>query len=209
MPDAADDLAARLAVPPVPVRLVFFTQSFGCDACLAARSVVNEIASLSDQVTVEEYNFILEKEEVALFDIELVPALAVVGERDQGIRFYGVPSGHERASIVDAIILAATGEAGISADSQAVAESVDRPVDIKVFVTPNCAFCPQIVRIAYGLAACSDQITTSVIQATEYPDLVQRYQVTGAPKTIVDNQVEILGVQPEDDFVRQVLRIGG
>ena len=51
-------LAERLAVLPEPVRLVFFTQTFGCDFCLRARQVIDEIASLSKQIAVEEYNWL-------------------------------------------------------------------------------------------------------------------------------------------------------
>ena len=207
MPTGADDLAARLAALFAPVRLVFFTQTFGCDTCLPARQAVDQIASLSDQITVEEHNFVLDTDEVTTHRIERVPAVAVVGDRDLGLRFYGVPGGYEMASIVDAVLLAATGDVGLSPESLAAIAVVDRPIDLKVFVTPTCAFCPQAVSMAYRLAAASDQITASAIEATAYPDLVRQYQVTGVPKTVVDGQIEILGAQPEEIFVREVLRV--
>ena len=207
MPIGADDLAARLAALPAPVRLVFFTQTFGCDTCRPARQAVDQIASLSDQITVEEHNFVLDTDEVTTHRIERVPAVAVVGDRDLGLRFYGVPGGYEMASIVDAVLLAATGDVGLSPESLAAIAVVDRPIDLKVFVTPTCAFCPQAVSMAYRLAAASDQITASAIEATAYPDLVRQYQVTGVPKTVVDGQIEILGAQPEEIFVREVLRV--
>ena len=207
MPTGADDLAARLAALSAPVRLVFFTQTFGCDTCLPARQAVDQIASLSDQITVEEHNFVLDTDEVTTHRIERVPAVAVVGDRDLGLRFYGVPGGYEMASIVDAVLLAATGDVGLSPESLAAIAVVDRPIDLKVFVTPTCAFCPQAVSMAYRLAAASDQITASAIEATAYPDLVRQYQVTGVPKTVVDDQIEILGAQPEEIFVREVLRV--
>ena len=207
MPTGADDLAARLAALLAPVRLVFFTQTFGCDTCLPARQAVDQIASLSDQITVEEHNFVLDTDEVTTHRIERVPAVAVVGDRDLGLRFYGVPGGYEMASIVDAVLLAATGDVGLSPESLAAIAVVDRPIDLKVFVTPTCAFCPKAVSMAYRLAAASDQITASAIEATAYPDLVRQYQVTGVPKTVVNDQIEILGAQPEEIFVREVLRV--
>ena len=131
------DLEARLASLPHPVRLVFFTQTFGCDTCLSARQVVAQIAGLSDQITVDEYNLVLDKETVAEYDVDRTPAVAVVGETDLGIRYYGVPSGYEVASLIDAVLLVGGRELGLSDKSLAAIAALERPVDIKVFVTPT------------------------------------------------------------------------
>ena len=136
-PDSGDDLERRLSELEHPVRLVFFTQTFGCETCLLARQVVDQIAALSEGIAVEEHNLLLDKEKVAEYAIERAPAIAVVGETDLGIRYYGVPAGHELASIVDAVLLAGTGELGLSDKSLAAIAGLDRPVDIKVFVTPT------------------------------------------------------------------------
>jgi thioredoxin family protein len=55
------------------------------------------------------------------------------------------------------------------------------------------------------MAFASSNITAYAVEATEFPDLVRRYQVTGVPKTIVNDQVEILGALLEDEFVEQAL----
>jgi predicted DsbA family dithiol-disulfide isomerase len=47
------------------------------------------------------------------------------------------------------------------------------------------------------------------VEATEYPDLARRYQVTGVPKSVVNDRVEILGALPQDAFVEQVLAGAG
>ena len=131
------ELEARLASLPHPVRLVFFTQTFGCDTCLSARQVVDQIASLSDQITVDEHNLVLDKETVAEYDVDRAPAIAVVGDTDFGIRYYGVPSGYEVTSLVDAVLLVGSRELGLSDQTLAAIAALDRPVDIKVFVTPT------------------------------------------------------------------------
>jgi len=50
------------------------------------------------------------------------------------------------------------------------------------------------------------QITAACVEATEFPDLVRRYRVTGVPKTVVNDRIEILGVVPEAQFVGQILQ---
>lgn len=49
------------------------------------------------------------------------------------------------------------------------------------------------------------KISASVVDATEFPDLVRRYRINGVPKTVVNDRVEILGAQPEEIFVGQAL----
>ena len=59
------------------------------------------------------------------------------------------------------------------------------------------------------MALFSPQITASAVAAVEYPDLVRQYRVTGVPKTVVNDRVEILGAVPETAFVSQVLAACG
>jgi len=55
------------------------------------------------------------------------------------------------------------------------------------------------------MAFASKSITAFAVEATEFPDLARRYRVTGVPKTVVDEEVEILGALPEHAFVEQAL----
>ena len=131
------DLEAVLADLAAPVRLLFFTRTFGCDTCAPARQIVDRIASLSERVTVEEFNLVLDKDPVRTYGIQRAPAIAVVGETDTGIRFYGAPDGHELLSLIDAIVLVASRDSGLSGESRARLAEVEEPIDIQVFVTPT------------------------------------------------------------------------
>jgi hypothetical protein len=55
------------------------------------------------------------------------------------------------------------------------------------------------------MAFASSQITTYAVEVSEYPDLARRYYVSGVPKTIVNEEIEILGAVPEEAFVEQAL----
>ena len=79
----------------------------------------------------------LDKETVAEYDVDHTPAIAVVGETDLGIRYYGVPSGYEVASLVDAVSLVGERKPGLSEKRLVATAALDRPLDIKVFVTPT------------------------------------------------------------------------
>ena len=62
------------------------------------------------------------------------------------------------------------------------------------------------MRLAHHLAVASDVIRGDCIEATEFPDLAQRYMVMAVPKTVVNERVSFEGALPETQFVDQVLR---
>ena len=191
-----------------PVTLLFFTQTFGGPETAAiTKQILDELAALSEMVTVEEVNFVLEKDRAAQHGIEGVPAIALLrnGE-DTRMRFLGAPAGYEFMSLVEAVILAGSTDSGLTEESRKlVAEHVTGPIDIKVFVTPTCPHCPRAVTLAHRLAVESPHIRAACVEATEFIDLSRKYRVTGVPKTIVNDSVEILGAVPEDAFVRSVV----
>lgn len=61
--------------------------------------------------------------------------------------------------------------------------------------------------LAHEMAFASPHITAYAVEATEYPDLARRYRVTGVPKTVVNEHLEILGGLPEDAFIEQALAV--
>jgi len=198
----------HLAVIEDPVRLLFFTQAIGApETAQVAKQVLDEIVSLSDLVTLEEVNFILEQDRAREYGIEQIPAIVLLkGEQDTRIRFLGAPAGYEFMSLIEAVILAGTSDSGLTPDSRAlVAKHVTSPLEIRVFVTPTCPHCPRAVTLAHRMAVESPFIRASCVEATEFMDLSRKFRVTGVPKTVVNESIEILGAMPEDQFVRTVV----
>lgn len=125
-----------------PVRLLFFTQTLDCETCLQTRQILDELPPLSDKITIEEVNFVLDGDRVKAFGIERVPAVAVAYEdggaiKDSRIRFVGTPAGYEFVSLVQAILLVGGRESILSADNRARVIAVVQPVRIQVFTTPG------------------------------------------------------------------------
>lgn len=201
-----------------PVRLLFFTQTLECETCLPTRQILDELPPLSDLITIEEVNFLLEGEKARQYGIDRVPAIVVLGQDatgadyDSRVRFLGAPAGYEFISVIRAILLVGGGASILSPASRAKIAAVSAPVTVHVFTTPTCPHCPRAVNVAHEMAFASPHITAYAVEVTEYPDLARRYRVTGVPKTVVDNGamvgtgvIEILGALPEDDFVAQAL----
>ena len=198
-------VASHLAAITRPVQILFFTQAIEApDTALVARQVLDEVVSLNEQISLEEVNFVLEKEKAATYGVTGIPAVVLLREgEDARIRFLGAPAGYEFMSLVEGLILAGTGESGLTAESKAlVAAHVTAPLDILVFVTPTCPHCPRAVTLANRMAVEHPLIRATCVEATEFLDLSQRYQVTGVPKTVVNGTIEMLGALPESVFVR-------
>jgi glutaredoxin-like protein len=197
-----EELAVKLQNP---VRLVVFTQEYECLYCLQTRSLVEELASLSDKIGVEVYDFAVDADKAEAYGVDKVPAVAIVGERDFGLRFYGLPYGYEFGTLLEGIIAASRGKADISEEIRERLKSVKVPVHIQVFVTLTCPYCPSVASLAYKFAVESDFVRADVIDVSEFPHVGHKYAVMGVPKTVINEKVEFVGAVPEDIFLEHVL----
>lgn len=126
-----------------PVRLLFFTQTLGCETCHLTQQVLNELPPLSDRISIEEVNFVLEGEKAAQYGVDRVPAIAVTYQdddeiKDSRIRFLGTPAGYEFISLIRAVLLAGGARPpDLSDAARSRVAAVDRPTTMQVFTTPT------------------------------------------------------------------------
>ncbi len=130
-------VAAELAGLKNPVKLVMFTQEFECQYCGETRQLCEEVAELSDQISVEVYDFVADKGKVDEYGIDKVPAIAVVGAKDYGVRLYGIPSGYEFAALLNDVKTVSAGEVELMPETTAFLEGLKEPLHIQVYVTPT------------------------------------------------------------------------
>jgi len=120
-----------------PVSLVMFTQETECEYCAETRQLVEEIAELSPKVKAEIHDFIKDKAEADKYGIDKIPAIAIIGAKDYGIRYYGIPSGYEFSALLEDIIDVSKGESGLSEESKKALAGLKKPLHIQVFITPT------------------------------------------------------------------------
>jgi glutaredoxin-like protein len=183
-----------------PVKLVVFTQEMECQFCRETRELIEEVSRLSDRIKVEVKDFLNDEAEAKKLAIDKIPAIAVLGagDRDYGVRFYGIPSGYEFISLLESLEIVSTGDSGLSAASRQKLAGVDRPLALQVFVTPTCPYCPRAVVLAFRMAVESPHISAAMVEATEFPHLANRYGVSGVPHTVVgDSPQPMIGAYPE------------
>jgi len=188
-----------------PVRIVMFTQEVECRYCNETRRLAQEIGGLSEKLSTEVYDFVKDADKAKEYGIDKIPALAIIGKKDYGVRIYGIPYGYELQTFIEAIINVSKGTTDLSEKTKVVLKDVKTPVQIKVFVTLTCPHCPGAAAIAHKLAVESDLIKADVIESSEFPDLTMKYNVIGVPKVVINEKTDFVGEFNEDLFAEYVL----
>jgi glutaredoxin-like protein len=191
-----------------PVKLIVFTQKMECQYCKETRMIGEELAALSDKISLEVYDFEDDKEIAETYNIDKIPATIIMEGGDQpkdyGIRYFGIPSGYEFSSLIEDIMMISGGESGLSAATKDVLANLEEPVHLQVFVTPTCPYCPQAVLLAHKLAFESDKVRGDMVEAIEFPHLSTKYQVQGVPRTVINETVHQEGAAPEAMLMAQL-----
>ena len=197
-----------------PVKIVMFTQrenALECAYCVETRELLEEISALSDKIALEVYDFVSEAHLAGQYHIDKIPAVAVLSggdtPKDYGIRLYGVPAGYEFSTLIEDILMISQQKSALTAETLAELKKLTQPVNIQVFVTPTCPYCPRAVVLAHQLAMTSDLITASMVEANEFPHLSHKYQVYGVPRTVIEDVIHVEGAVLEAMLVEELMKV--
>jgi glutaredoxin-like protein len=199
----ATEILAKVANP---VRLVVFTQEGDCQFCKDAVGLAQEFGSLSDKLSVEVYDLQKDTAKAAEYHVDKVPAFVIAGDKDYGIRYYGVPAGFEFTTLLTLVELVGSRDSGLKPESKSKLSSLTSPADIQMFVTLTCPVCPGAAATAARFALESDQVSLSIIDATEFPQLAGLYNVMAVPRTVVNRGHAFEGAMPEERFIDEITR---
>jgi len=119
------------------VKMIVFTQEIECMYCKETRNLAEELSELSDKISLEVYDFVADKEIADKYKIDKIPATIVMGEEDCGIRFFGIPSGYEFASLLQSVKMIGSGDSGLSQESRDFLKNLEKDLHLQVFVTPT------------------------------------------------------------------------
>ena len=120
-----------------PVKLINFTQELEGQFCRENRQPLKEVSDLSDQVSLEVYYFQLDKEKVNQYGVDKIPATVIEGEKDYGIRYYGLTAGYEFATLLQDIADVSKKESGLSDEIKDQLQRMNKKVHLQVFTTPT------------------------------------------------------------------------
>jgi glutaredoxin-like protein len=200
------------------VKVIHFTQELSrlvvpnylrgqeCMFCKETKALMRDVCGLSEKIELILYDFVADAEKAKEFQIDKIPATIVAGNAEKNVRIFGIPSGYEYASLIEAIIDASRGSTSLKPETIEALKAIDTPIHIQTFVTPTCPYCTQSVRLGHQFACESERIIADMVEATEFPHLAQKYQVVGVPRTIINESIMVEGAVPEETFLEHVLK---
>ncbi len=204
------DVTNMLANIPETVKVIVFTKPEGCDYCEQIVQLVMEVANTSERVTMEVFDFTQDTEKAAQYHIDKAPAIAILGKaeedqpKDYGVRFFGLPSGYEFSTLLHGITTVSKGSADLDAATTTYLNELDQPVQIQVFVTPTCPYCPKSATTAFDMAVSSDMIKGEVIEASQFRELASQHNVRGVPLNIVNGKERVEGAAPPSMIINAI-----
>lgn len=189
---------------PNEVTIHLFTENHDCLYCNDTRDMAEMVAEVSDKVTVVEHQGSLTSGVAKELGVEHTPAMVLHGKEPYNVKFYGIPAGHEFAALIGGIVDVSAGVAPLPPDVIEDIKSIDKPIRIRVFVTPQCPYCPGMTRLAHQSAIINPLITAEMFESLEFQEQATKFEVFGVPKTIFNETVSVDGLTPPEMFVEKL-----
>lgn len=215
-PEMQKEISAALEGLQQPVELVLYTAPNLVLPGQDEPGMQNETRQLlSEVVALNPLLSLVEKplHEGANIGLSHAPTLLLreQGSQRHNIRFIGLPSGYEFATLLHTLLMLGTGQSELGEKSQSQVAQINTTVRMQAFVTPTCPYCPQAVLSAYKMAFHNPHIIAEGIEASEFPKLSQQFRISGVPDTIISGKEvkRVLGGQPDRVFVQAALEAAG
>jgi glutaredoxin-like protein len=125
-----------------PVHVLFFGSQSNCEYCEDTRQLVEEVTALSDKLNLTVYDLEDDAEIAGQYNVDKAPSLVIAGQeddqvKDYGVRYAGIPSGHEFSSLIHDIVLVSGRDSGLNQKTRDFLGELKQPVLFQVFVTPT------------------------------------------------------------------------
>ncbi|MGI0091171.1 MAG: protein disulfide oxidoreductase [Nitrososphaerales archaeon] len=191
------------------VKVILFTAEKGCQYCKETEQLLKEISAQSkNNMKVEVLDLDRNREFTEELKIDAAPATVVLSSNGTKLYYFGMPGGYQLKCLIEDIVDASEASTDLASNVKERIKKIDKPVDIKVFVTPACPYSPIVVRAAHRFAIENPLIRAQMIESIEFNDLTRKYNVMGVPKTIINGTLQFEGVLSDEAFALKVSEAG-
>jgi len=188
------------------VTIVYFTEEVNCRHCQLERDLLTGLAGLSHKLHLNVYNFTADRDLADRYEIDKVPGFLLVGKKNYGVKYYGMPSDFEFRMLMEDIVRVSTGRSGLSSATVRVLHDLKMPIHLEVLTLQACRLSVAAVQIAHQLAMESDLITADLVNVDDFPEMAKRYSILASPTVVINGRYHFYGALRETNVVKQVLK---
>lgn len=170
---------------------------------LELRDLILDIADLGDKIKYEIYLKGENGEMENKINADKYPIVALLNKNKEytGVKFHGVPGGHELNSFILAIYNVAGPGQQIAEDIKSRVKAVDKKINIKVCVSLACHLCPEVVVAAQRLAVENKNIEVEMIDIANFKEIKDNYKIMSVPAMIINNEKIHFGAKKIDEIM--------
>ncbi|WP_019240689.1 MULTISPECIES: FAD-dependent oxidoreductase [Bacillus] len=161
------------------------------------RDFLLDVAELGDKVHLELYNKGENPEMESKINADKYPVVSLLNANGEysGVKYHGVPGGHELNSFILAIYnLAGPGQA-LDATIMDSIKSINKKANIKVMVSLACHFCPDVVVGAQRIAIENPNVEAEMVDISQFQDIKKQYKVMSVPAMIINDEQVVFGAK--------------
>ncbi len=145
------------------------------------KKFLTDIVSVSDKLTLEE------RETGGLLRSPISFLIEADGE-DTGIRFSGIPSGHEFNSLILALLQASGTALKLDDGLKHLVENISQELDFEVFVSLSCHNCPDVVQALNQFALLNPKISAEMIDGGLFQEIIAERDIQGVPSVYLNGE---------------------
>jgi len=191
------------------VTIALFTKEGECPTCEETRAYMQEVTELTEKIHLVEYDINKDAELAKKYNVAMVPSIVLLDADNEykGVKFNGIPAGHEINSFIPAILEVSGNVSEMPKELEERIMKIDKPMNIKVFITLSCPHCPGAVQKAHKMALMNPFIDAEMIEAETFGELSMKHNVSGVPKIVINDAYDLIGNQPIQEFLNTMEKI--